>query len=140
MAAPWFSTFTLATEVLVTAAVLYTIHSGWTRNRFPSRLAGAALAYETLFNITYMAYRAATHEPRESHSAFHMTVAIFHGTFSLLMFAALLVFFGLAWHGYRRGHNFFLAHRRWTTAFVLAWLLAIGSGILFYAVAYRGAA
>ena len=137
-AIPWFSTFTLFTEIIVTGAVLYVIYSGYAKNRFPSRIAAAALSYEILFNISYMASRLVTHEDSKQYpdSPFHIALAIFHGSFSLLMFILLLVFMFFAWKGYRRGENFFRVRRKLTIIFIVSWMIAVLSGFLFYYEAY----
>src|SRR4051812_27690607 len=113
---PWFSTFTLVTEALVTASVIYILYSGYYKNKFPGVLAGITLGYEALFNISYMAYRALTHEEASGHtdSPFHIGIAIFHGSFSLLMFVLLIVFMLFAWKSYKKGINFFQNHKKLT--------------------------
>ncbi|MDE2312161.1 MAG: hypothetical protein KGJ93_03715 [Patescibacteria group bacterium] len=137
MAIPWFSTFTLITETLVTAGVLYTFYSGYKRGRFPRAVVAVTLGYEILFNISYMAYRTTTHqETGRPDSALHVAVAAFHGIFSLLMFLALLIFFTLAWKNYKRGANYFAIHKMLMKVFIVCWLLAILSGFLFYYEAY----
>ena len=135
---PWFSTFTLFTELAVTALILYVFYSAYYRNRFPFSVAAIALGYETLFNISYMTYRAFTHVEASNHtdSPFHIAVAIFHGTFSLLMFILLVIFMILAWKKYREGVNYFQLHKKLTIAFLIAWFVAIASGFLFYYEAY----
>lgn len=137
---PWFSTFTLFTEVLVTAGLFYVFYSGYFKNKFPFRLTAAVLAYEALFNISYMTYRAFTHvdSTAHPHSPLHIGVAIFHGTFSLLMFILLIIFMIVAWKSYARGANYFQEHKRLTIIFLAAWMVAILSGILFYYEAYLG--
>lgn len=135
---PWFSTFTLVTETFVTVGVLYILYSGYYKNRFLTKLAAITLAYETLFNISYMSYRALSHQDSSKYpdSAFHIALAIFHGTFSLLMFILLLVFMFFAWRGYKKGLNFFQVHKKLTLVFLIAWLVAVFSGFAFYYVAY----
>ncbi|HVY67345.1 MAG TPA: hypothetical protein VHA30_00390 [Patescibacteria group bacterium] len=137
MAIPWFSTFTLGTEILVTASILFIFASGYRRGRFPYALAAITLAYEVLFNISYMASRAlgganpSRLEPRPV-----LLLAAFHGIFSLFMFLALLAYLSMAWRQYRRGVNYFLRHRRLTLIFIILWLLAVLSGIAFYFFTY----
>ena len=136
--APWWSTLTLMTELLVTAAVLATIYYGYVRGVFLKYLAGAALAYEVIFNISYMATRAFSSDPVSLAvaSPFYIALAIFHGTFSLFMFAAILAFFAAAWRAYGRGENFFRVHRVMTMVFTACWLIALCSGFVFYYVSY----
>lgn len=135
---PWFSTFTLFTEAVVTVAVLNVIYSAYKSGNFKYRLAGAALLYETFFNISYMAYRALNHRDSQAHpdSNFHIGLAIFHGTFSLLMFLLLLIFMFYAWKGYRQNVNFFEKYKKLTLIFVIAWMIAVISGFTFYYEAY----
>jgi putative flippase GtrA len=135
---PWFSTFTLFTEAIVTVTILYVIYSGYAKNKFPVRVAAAALSYEILFNISYMASRLLTHEDSTQYpdSPFHIALAIFHGTFSLMMFVLLLVFMFFAWKGYGSGKNSFRIHRKLTVIFLISWLIAVCSGFLFYYEAY----
>ena len=135
---PWFSTFTLVTETFVTIGVLYILYSGYYKNKFLTKLAAVTLSYETLFNISYMAYRALTHDDDTAHpdSAFHIGLAIFHGTFALLMFVALVIFMYFAWKNYKAGINFFQKYKKLTLVFLIAWMIAVLSGFLFYYEAY----
>ncbi len=135
-AAPLFSTITLGSEFLVTAGVLYTFWSGYARAKFPYALVAVTLGYETLVNVSYMVMRTATHGGTAQDSAFDVGLAIFHGSFSLLMYVALIAFLIVAWRRYRTGDNFFRAHPRFLALFITLWLIAVLSGFLFYAVAY----
>jgi heme A synthase len=134
MHAPFFSTFTLFTEALVTISVLYIFYSGYKHNKFPYTLAAITMAYEILFNISYMASRALNKkvDVMPPDSAFLITLAIFHGTFALLMFLALLVFMFFAWKNYKKGSNFFQAHKTMLIWFIVLWMTAVISGFLFY--------
>ena len=136
---PLFSTFTLFTEIIVTFSILYIFYSGYVRNKFPTKLVFLTLVYEILFNISYMTYRALTHDAEtgeHAHTAFHTAVAAFHGIFALSMFIALLIFLIIAWRKYKHEINFFKEHRIFTWIFIILWFIAIGSGILFYYLAY----
>ena len=134
---PWFSTFTLFTELLVTASILYVFYSAYRYNKFPYKLVAATLTYEILFNISYMASRAlGGKNPGKLAGSYIIDVAIFHGPFSLLMFLALLVFMAMAWRNYKKGLNYFRLHKNFTFTFILLWLIAIASGFAFYYVAY----
>ena len=89
MTPPFLSTFTLFTEIIITAAILYVFYRGYKYNKFPFKVAFIALAYEILFNVSYMSFRALTHDDSNltvPHSPLHTGLAIFHGTFSLIMF------------------------------------------------------
>lgn len=134
---PLFSTITLATEVLVTASVLYIFYSGYKNGKLPYALTAVTLAYEICFNISYMASRLLSHKnPSKLESNLAIGLAIFHGSFSLLMFLALLVFMALAWINYKKGINYFAAHKKFTIVFICLWLVAVLSGIAFYFVSY----
>jgi len=133
---PLTSLITLLTELLVTTAVFYVIWKGYSTGRFLRWLAFPVLAYEVLFNISYMASREANGQGTTVYSPYDTVMAIVHGTFSLIMFIALLVFFILASLAYRRGENFFLKHRRLTFGFLVAWSISILSGILFFVSLY----
>ena len=134
--APLFSTFTLFTEIVVTVLILYVFYSGYKNGKYPYRIALAALVYETAFNVSYMAYRAVTHVDVKPGSAFHVALAAFHGVFSLLMFVALIVFQIAAWRSYKKNVNYFSKHKNLTITFIILWLIAIFSGVLFYIESY----
>ena len=134
---PLFRTITLFTELLVTVSILYIFYSGYKKNKFPFTLAACTLAYEILFNISYMASRVLSGEnPGTLQPPAIIALAIFHGIFSLLMFLALLVFIILAWINYKKGLNYFLLHKNFTKVFIFLWLIAVISGIVFYFVTY----
>ncbi|MBS3119974.1 hypothetical protein J4475_04080 [Candidatus Woesearchaeota archaeon] len=139
MEVPLFSTVTLFTEIIVSVGILYVFYSGYFKNRFPFRIAFLALTYELAVNVTYMAYRAVSHEvsePAHTHHPFEIALAVFHGIFSLVMFVALIVFIVLAWLNYRRRINYFKKHKVITVAFLVLWMIAVLSGVLFYFTAY----
>jgi hypothetical protein len=134
---PWFSTFTLFTELLVTTSILYSLYSAYRRNYFPYALVAVTLAYEVLFNISYMASRAlGGQNPSKLAGSAVIGLAIFHGIFSLIMFLSLLVFMSIAWVKYRKGINYFQLHKNFTLTFVVLWLIAVASGFVFYYIAY----
>jgi len=136
---PLWSTITLCTEIVITAIVLYVFYSGYEKNKFPHILAGIALAYEIIFNISYMTYRAVSHvaaETVEVDTPLQTGLAIFHGSLSLIMFLGLVVFFVLAWQQYGKGVNYFRQYRTLTIIFIGLWLIAVISGIVFYFVIY----
>lgn len=135
---PLFSTFTLFTEVVVTYVIVWLFYRGYFHNVFHTKIAMLTLLYETLFNISYMSYRALTHESNvgpHHHTPFHIGVAVFHGVFSITMFVLLIVFLTIAWKRYKK-ENFFKKHEFLTAIFLILWFIAIGSGILFYYLAY----
>ena len=137
MPIPLWSTITLATELLVTLSVLYIFYKSYRTGRFPNILASITVAYEVIFNITYMASRELGHKnPSALEPSGVILLAIFHGIFSLVMFIALLVFLGIAWRAYRKGTNFFALHPKITISFIILWLIAVITGFAFYYVSY----
>jgi heme A synthase len=134
---PWFSTFTLFTELFITASVLYIFYSGWKHNRLPFTLTAITLAYEIIFNISYMASRVVSGKnPSHLESGKVIALAAFHGIFSLLMFIALVIFMVLAWRNYKKNINYFKIHSTFTRVFIVLWLIAVISGFLFYYATY----
>jgi hypothetical protein len=103
--APLHSTITLCAEIVVSVIVLYSIYRGYTKGKFPAILAGVALLYEVIFNVTYMVSRLGAQTDNQFITPVDLALAITHGTLSLIMFIALIVFFMLAWVGYRRGRH-----------------------------------
>ncbi|MEK7581299.1 MAG: hypothetical protein AAB512_03375 [Patescibacteria group bacterium] len=138
MTPPILSTFTLITEIFVTAAVLYIFYKSYKTGLFPSRLAFATLAYEVLFNISYMVYSSMVREAHESTRVFtwKIGVAIFHGVLSLVMFVSLVVFMVLAYRAYRKGKNYFREHKNISFVFLFFWFAAILSGVTLYLLEY----
>jgi hypothetical protein len=134
--APLHSTITLCAEIVVSAMVLYSIYWGYMKGKFPVALAGAALLYEILFNVTYMISRLGTQTDNQFITPVDLILAITHGTLSLIMFITLIIFFILAWIGYRKGINYFKAHRTSTIVFIIFWTISVLSGILLYFVVY----
>lgn len=134
---PFWSTFTLVTELIVTAGVLYSIKKGYQTGQLPGKILGASLLYEVIVNISYMAHQAAEKAGEKvAHSGLYIGLAIFHGVFSLLMFVGLLVFMLIAMRSYKKGNNFFKNHKIVTGVFLVFWLTALFSGIAFYIASY----
>lgn len=138
MHGPILSLITLFTELVVSLVVYYTLYKGYRHNKFPTKLAFTALAYETIFNISYMFSRVPAHaKAAKVTSPFLIVLAIVHGTLSLIMFVALVVFFVLAWKNYRKEVNYFYAHKKITFTFLFFWTFSIVSGVLFYLLEYE---
>ena len=129
---PALSVITLCTELLVTASVYFIIGRSYHTGKFLRAFAFGVLAYEALFNISYMFSRELRGESAGPLNPYETALAAFHGIFSLVMFVALLAFFLVAARGYRRGENYFLRHRRLTIAFVCAWGISILSGVALF--------
>jgi len=134
---PWFSTFTLATEFVVTASILYIFYKAYKYNKFLYGFAAGVLAYEALVNVAYMARSLFDHtEGKQIASPYYIALAAFHGIFSLLMFILLLVFMFFAWRNYKKGINYFLVHKKLTITFLASWMIAVVTGFLFYYLLY----
>lgn len=130
-----FSTFTLITELLVTASVLYIFFDGYKKDKFHPKLLFITLAYESLFNINYMAHRTKSVETAKM-APWYIALAAFHGIFSLLMFITLVIFFILAWLNFRKNVNYFKKHAVFSKIFITCWMISIISGIAFYIITY----
>lgn len=137
MHAPLYSTITLVAELIISACIYYTLYRGYRHNKFPAKIAAFALIYESVFNISYMVSRVSSQaNAARVESPLLIGLAIVHGTLSLLMFLALIVFFIFAWTRYRKGINYFQSHKILTTIFIFFWTFSIISGVLFYFVEY----
>ena len=129
MQIPFFSTFTLFTEMIVTVSILYVFYLGYKKNKFPFKIVAVALAYEIAFNISYMAYRSISNVKNEPKMPrLILDLVIFHGIFSLIMFVALLIFMGLAWRSYKKEINYFKLYR----TFSILFLTFISASILIW--------
>ena len=133
---PVWSIVTLVTELFVTASVYFIIWKAYSAGIFLRFFAFAVLAYEVLFNISYMLSRELGEKGNVVYSPYETGLAIFHGTFSLVMFLALVLFFLKAARVYARGENYFLRHSRLTSFFIVAWGVSILSGIAFFISLY----
>ncbi|MFZ2187149.1 MAG: hypothetical protein WAV46_00775 [Candidatus Moraniibacteriota bacterium] len=139
MTIPLWSIVTLVAEIGVTAAVFHIIWKGVAEVRFNRPLAFGVLAYEVLFNISYMLGRTLEHaneKPVVAEKSGVAALAIFHGVFSLVMFVALVAFFLVAANRYAKGENFFLHHHRLTSVFLSAWGVSVLSGVFFFVRLY----
>ncbi|HQT83200.1 MAG TPA: hypothetical protein PLW99_03565 [Candidatus Paceibacterota bacterium] len=133
---PLWSIVTLGTELLVTASVYFIIWRAYRTGAFLRTFAFVVLGYEVLFNISYMLSREAAGQSSVVYSPYETGLAIFHGTFSLVMFVALVAFFIASARAYARGENYFRDRPRLTLAFSLAWGVSILSGIAFFVALY----
>lgn len=129
---PLYSTLTLIAEIFVTSCILYVFYQGYKNNKFNNKLAFATLTYEVLFNISYMLFRTASRNTTITHTPFHIFLAIFHGTLSLAMFLALIVFMITAFSNYRKGVNYFKEHKYVSFTFLFFWMVSVISGVVFY--------
>lgn len=136
---PLWSIVTLLTELAVSTFVYFILYDAYVTGRFRRHLALAVLAYEVIFNISYMLSRllVGTHEgATQVYTPYETGLAIFHGTFSLIMFLALIAFFMTAMRCYVRGENYFRTHKGLTITFSVAWAVSVLSGILFFVQLY----
>jgi len=133
---PILSAVTLIAELLVTASVYFIIRKAYRTGVFLRWFAFGILAYEMVFNITYMFSREVKGETAGPLNPYQTMLGAFHGIFSLVMFVALIIFFLTAAHGYKRGENYFLKHRLLTITFVYAWGLSILSGVGLFVSLY----
>ena len=136
MPIPVWSLITLCTELVVTASVYAIIWRSYRSGVFPTRFAALVLGYETLFNVSYMLSRELSSAGAAVYSPYETALAIFHGIFSLVMFATLVMFFIAAMRAYKRGDNYFRSRPRLTAAFAIAWGVSILSGIALFASLY----
>ncbi|HVZ12275.1 MAG TPA: hypothetical protein VG965_04560 [Patescibacteria group bacterium] len=137
MHAPLYSSITLFAELIISAVIYFTLYSGYKNNKFPTIPAAAALIYELIFNITYMAGRVPSHvKVAKIEKPSIVILAIVHGVLSLIMFIALIVFFIVAWKNYKKGVNYFREHKTQTMIFIFFWTFSIVTGVLFYLVEY----
>lgn len=133
---PWFSALSAGTELLVTAALLYVLHQAIFRDRFEAAILGGALAYEVLFNISYMVSQLFTHGEPGHHPGWMVALLAGHGILSLIMFLALVGFSAAAYRAHRQGRNLFADHLAWTGVFVVLWMVSILSGEAIFVLEY----
>jgi hypothetical protein len=135
-----FSHFSAVSELFVTAGVFYFFWRAMRRDDFRWAFIAIVVAFETLFNITYMFSRLAQHQVEHDHSAWATALLAGHGGLSFLMFVGLIAFVTLA---FRARHvektNYFLAHRALTWTFLVLWTLSVASGEAIYALQLSGA-
>lgn len=137
-AIPWFSAFTAITELFVTAAVFYVIYAAIYEDVFHGRLLAGALAYEVLFNITYMVSRLFTHSETTAHADWMVGLLAGHGILSLIMFIGLVALSIVAYRWHRDGRNLFAERSALTGVFVVLWAVSILSGEAIFLLEYVG--
>lgn len=131
---PAFSHFTAVSELFVTAAVYYVLWRGYYRNDLRTVLLGVTLTFEATVNMAYMVMRLALpgeHIPRSDGMTWLLA---FHGTLSLLMFAALVGFAFEARRFKREGRNVLRERPKATLAFAIFWGISVLSGEAIYLV------
>jgi hypothetical protein len=125
---PAFSAFSAVSELAVTASVFYVLARAYRRDEFRGALLAVTLGFEALVNIAYMSLRIASRAPELHASAWMEALLAVHGTLSLLMFAALLVFSLEAFRQHKAGRNLLRERPRMLAAFVVAWSVSVLSG------------
>lgn len=131
---PPFSYFSATSELLVTAAVFYVLWRAYYRNEFKGVLLATTLAFEALFNITYMALRIASPAPELHVSPWMEGLLAAHGILSLLMFAGLIAVAVEAFRLHRQGRNLLRERPGTTMTFVVLWSISIVSGEAIFLV------
>ncbi len=138
-AIPWFSAFSAITELFVTAAILYVLYMAVFRDEFKGGILAVALAYEVIFNISYMTSRLFTHGDTSHHANWMVALLAGHGILSLIMFLGLVALGGVAYVKHRReGRNIFAEHAALTGLFVGLWMVSILSGEAIFFLEYIG--
>nr|BAL53769.1 hypothetical protein HGMM_F08F07C28 [uncultured Acetothermia bacterium]BAL59467.1 hypothetical protein HGMM_OP4C103 [Candidatus Acetothermum autotrophicum] len=137
-AIPVFSIFSAASELVVTALVLYVIISNMRGQVLRWKLLLAVLLFEVLVNVGYMIYRAShmAGETSEALSPLLRGLAGFHGALSLIMLLVLIQLSFLAYWQMQRGRQYFQEHRVISVLFIVVWLVSVLSGELFFALRY----
>ena len=130
MPVPAFSAFTAASELFVTAGVLYIIRRNWTRRRFALWLFLAVALFEAFVNVMYMASRASQVAGSSGPPlAAGMKLAYAsHGLLSLLAYLVFVMFGVFAWQEQKNGRFLFRDRPALTFAFLVVWVVSVLSG------------
>ena len=140
MHVPGFSIFSAVSELFVTAGVLFVVRRNWTRRPFPFAVFLVVALFEGLVNVMYMANRAS--EAAAGHAAAGalptgMKIAFAaHGLLSLLAYLVFVVL-GVFAHQEAQRSRWFLRERpALTWAFLVLWVVSIGSGEVLFVLRY----
>ena len=137
MSIPPFSIFSAISELFVTAGVLFVIRRNWTRRPFPFALFLVVALFEALVNVLYMANRASQAatgaEPLPAGMRFLFAA---HGMLSLLAYLAFVVMGVFAYQDQKQGRYFFPERPALTWAFLVIWVISVGSGEALFAARY----
>jgi hypothetical protein len=134
---PTFSTFSAATELVVTAVVVWFFYRALRFGDYRFGLMSAALVYETAFNITYMVSRIFLHEEGVTHvhEPWVTWFVAFHGSLSLGMFIGLIWITAWGYRSLRRGNpNPLLARKKLSITFLVLWGVSVTTGEMIYAM------
>lgn len=135
---PAFSAFTAVTELFVTAAIFYVGYRAIADDVFETNILVASLAYEVVFNISYMTSRLFTHDHTTHHPDWLVGLLAGHGILSLVMFVGLLGLSWAAWRRHREGGNLLAEKIGWTALFAVLWTVSILSGEAIFLLEYVG--
>ncbi len=130
MHVPAFSVFSAASELLVTAGVLYIVRRNWTRRRFALWIFLTVALFEAFVNVMYMATRAAQASAGGGPPmAAGMKLAYAsHGLLSLLAYLVFVMLGVFAWQEQRSERYFFRDRPGLTFGFLVVWLVSVLSG------------
>jgi hypothetical protein len=137
MHAPAFSVFSAVSELFVTAGVLVVVIRNWKRLKFPLGLFLAVALFEALVNVMYMASRTA--HAASGTEAMGPGMRLFfalHGMVSLLAYLWFVVLGAIAWVQQQGGKFWFRDHAIHTWAFLIVWLVSVGSGEVMFVLRY----
>jgi hypothetical protein len=137
-AIPVYSALTAFTELIVTVAIFYVAHRALVEDELEMRVLGAAVAYEILFNVTYMTARLFSHGHTGSHPDWMVTLLAGHGALSFVMLLGLIAFGLLAWRGARGDRNLLREQAGSIYAFLGLWTISILSGEAVFVLEYVG--
>ncbi len=135
---PAFSIFSAASELLVTAGVLYVIRRNWTRRPFPFALFLTVAIFEATVNVLYMSGRAsqaATSEGQALAPTLRLAFAA-HGILSLLAYLVFVMLGVFAYQDQKQGRYFFPERPAFTWSFLAVWAVSIVSGEALFAWRY----
>jgi hypothetical protein len=127
-----FATFTAISELFVTAAVLYFFWRAWKHDQHRGALLAITLTFEALVNMTYMTLRFVASPPELNATPAMTWLMAGHGSLSLVMFIALVVFAIESHRANRAGRNLVRESPRMAAALVAFWMLAVLSGEALY--------
>ena len=137
MQIPPFSIFSAVSELFVTAGVFYVLYRNWTRRSFPLWLFLTVAVFEAVVNVLYMATRTARAAAGVDTISTGMKIAFAsHGLLSLIAYLVFVVLGVIAWQEQRAGRFFFRERAALTWAFVVAWVISVGSGEALFVARY----
>src|SRR5947207_151798 len=136
---PPFSIFSAVSELFVTAGVLFVVRRNWTRRPFPFALFLTVSLFEALVNVMYMASRSAAATAPGAKEALSTGMKIAyagHGLLSLVAYLVFVVLGVLAYQEQKAGRWFFRERPAMTWAFLVVWVISVGSGETIFTLHY----